>query len=321
MSTVKKSISGFNIITITPPSNNGVNVTTPPNSTVTLSNINSTVVNVSPLATNNISISSTVFGLQGPQGIQGPSGSQGPQGETGSIGIQGPQGPLGTLQQVTEQGSFTTIPITGSIISASSFTGSLYGTSSWAENSYSAVTASYASFAATSLDGSQSLAILAGMPKQLYFKNVNITANRIETDGEWYADPTNLKWEFQSPSSGKVILDIGFMIKSGNDPSYTKLQATNRSPTTSSQWYTLEGDSFNNYIVGTGSFLDPQWEEYIDTLIFPTHFNTSISTSGYSTTLTGLTSGSDYTIYLYLNQTGVGSWKFSNTYFRVMEVL
>ena len=265
-----------------------------------------------------VSLPTAQYGPQGQQGLPGPSGSQ------GLSGIQGPSGSQGfprNLQENLETGAITTIPITGSIISASSFTGSLYGTSSWAENSYSAVTASYALFAATSLDGSQSLAILAGMPKQLYFKNVSITANRIETDGKWYADPTNLKWEFQSPSSGKVILDIGFMIKSGNDPSYTKLQATNRSPTTSSQWYTLEGNSFNNYIVGTGSFLDPQWEEYIDTLIFPTHFNTSISTSGYSTTLTGLTSGSDYTIYLYLNQTGVGSWGFSNTYFRVMEVL
>jgi len=45
-----------------------------------------------------------------------------------------------TLQQVTTQGASTTIPITASIISASSFTGSLFGTASWATN---ALTASF----------------------------------------------------------------------------------------------------------------------------------------------------------------------------------
>ena len=43
-------------------------------------------------------------------------------------------GSVGTLQQVTEQGASTTVPITASIISASSFTGSLFGTASWALN-------------------------------------------------------------------------------------------------------------------------------------------------------------------------------------------
>jgi hypothetical protein len=43
-------------------------------------------------------------------------------------------GSIGTLQQVTEQGASTTIPITASIVSASSFTGSLFGTASWALN-------------------------------------------------------------------------------------------------------------------------------------------------------------------------------------------
>jgi hypothetical protein len=43
-------------------------------------------------------------------------------------------GSVGTLQQVTEQGASTTIPITASIISASSLTGSLFGTASWALN-------------------------------------------------------------------------------------------------------------------------------------------------------------------------------------------
>jgi len=43
-------------------------------------------------------------------------------------------GSVGTLQQVTEQGASTIVPITASIVSASSFTGSLFGTSSWALN-------------------------------------------------------------------------------------------------------------------------------------------------------------------------------------------
>ena len=47
-------------------------------------------------------------------------------------------GSIGTLQQVTEQGASTTVPITASIVSASSFTGSLFGTASHT------ITASYA---------------------------------------------------------------------------------------------------------------------------------------------------------------------------------
>jgi hypothetical protein len=48
---------------------------------------------------------------------------------------------IGTLQEVTQQGATTNVPITASIISASSLTGSLFGTSSWANN---ATSASYA---------------------------------------------------------------------------------------------------------------------------------------------------------------------------------
>jgi hypothetical protein len=43
-------------------------------------------------------------------------------------------GSVGTLAQVTALGASTTVPITASIISASSFTGSLFGTASWANN-------------------------------------------------------------------------------------------------------------------------------------------------------------------------------------------
>jgi hypothetical protein len=49
-------------------------------------------------------------------------------------------GSVGTLAQVTALGASTTVPITASIISASSFTGSLFGTASWATN---ALTASF----------------------------------------------------------------------------------------------------------------------------------------------------------------------------------
>jgi hypothetical protein len=45
---------------------------------------------------------------------------------------------IGTLAQVTALGAITTTPITASIISASSFTGSLFGTSSWAINARTA---------------------------------------------------------------------------------------------------------------------------------------------------------------------------------------
>ena len=56
--------------------------------------------------------------------------------DTGSGG----GGSVGTLAQVTALGASTTVPITASIISASSFTGSLFGTASWAIN---ALTASF----------------------------------------------------------------------------------------------------------------------------------------------------------------------------------
>jgi hypothetical protein len=45
---------------------------------------------------------------------------------------------IGTLAQVTALGATTTTPITASIISASSFTGSLFGTASWAINARTA---------------------------------------------------------------------------------------------------------------------------------------------------------------------------------------
>jgi hypothetical protein len=51
-----------------------------------------------------------------------------------------------TLQQVTTQGASTTVPITASIVSASSFTGSLFGTASWANNAISTSYASTASY-------------------------------------------------------------------------------------------------------------------------------------------------------------------------------
>jgi hypothetical protein len=59
---------------------------------------------------------------------------------TVNTGSGGGSGSVGTLAQVTALGASTTVPITASIISASSFTGSLFGTASWATN---ALTASF----------------------------------------------------------------------------------------------------------------------------------------------------------------------------------
>jgi hypothetical protein len=53
---------------------------------------------------------------------------------TVNTGSGGGGGSVGTLAQVTALGASTTVPITASIISASSFTGSLFGTASWANN-------------------------------------------------------------------------------------------------------------------------------------------------------------------------------------------
>ena len=55
-------------------------------------------------------------------------------------------GSVGTLAQVTALGASTTVPITASIISASSFTGSLFGTASWAQSASNAINARTASF-------------------------------------------------------------------------------------------------------------------------------------------------------------------------------
>jgi hypothetical protein len=55
-------------------------------------------------------------------------------------------GSVGTLAQVTALGASTTTPITASIISASSFTGSLFGTASWALSASNAINARTASF-------------------------------------------------------------------------------------------------------------------------------------------------------------------------------
>src|SRR5208283_3350661 len=49
---------------------------------------------ISP-GTNNLSVTLTPTGTQGPQGPQGPQGTQGPQGPIGSAGPQGPAGPTG----------------------------------------------------------------------------------------------------------------------------------------------------------------------------------------------------------------------------------
>jgi len=56
------------------------------------------------------------------------------KGNSSTFDITVNTGSVPTLQQVTTQGANTTTPITASIISASSFTGSLFGTSSWAIN-------------------------------------------------------------------------------------------------------------------------------------------------------------------------------------------
>ena len=71
------------------------------------------------------------------------------KGDSSTFDIVINTGSIPTLQQVTTQGASTTIPITASIVSASSFTGSLFGTASWAISASQAVSSSYA-FNATS---------------------------------------------------------------------------------------------------------------------------------------------------------------------------
>ena len=167
-------------------------------------------------------------GLQGEQGPPGLTGSIGPVGPLGPPGIIGEQGPLGppgpsgsqglphNLQENTETGAFTTLSITGSIISASSFTGSLYGTASYAPTSSFVTSASYAPFTSQSLEGEQAIEILNAAPKQLDFKIVSKSTGSVMLRNEWFAS-SDLKWEFVAPISGKIILTIGYL-KSTQDP-------------------------------------------------------------------------------------------------------
>jgi hypothetical protein len=87
-------------------------------------------------------------GPQGAKGDQGPSGSQGPPGSVSSaFPFSGSAVITGSLLI-----SGSNLTVLGSVTSTS-FTGSLLGTASWAQNVFQAVTASYAQTSSNILGG------------------------------------------------------------------------------------------------------------------------------------------------------------------------
>ena len=261
-----------------------------------------------------VSLPTSQYGKQGLEGFPGPSGSQGIPGLTGSIGPTGPsgsqgkqgnQGPLGSvgpsgsqglphnLQENTETGAFTTIPITGSIISASSFTGSLYGTASYVPTSFFVTSASYAPFTSQSLEGEQAIELLDAAPKQLDFRLVNKSTGSMLIN-EWFAS-SDLKWEFVAPISGKVILTIGYLQStqdSGNfGPQYTggpRIAFSPTSPVSSS--IIIDDDDIDLYGPFSNITQLWNWDNTTDNLV---------TISPINILKTGLTPGITYTYYLY----------------------
>ena len=244
-------------------------------------------------------------GLQGEQGPPGLTGSIGPVGPLGPPGIIGEQGPLGppgpsgsqglphNLQENTETGAFTTISITGSVISASSFTGSLYGTASYAPTSSFVISASYAPFTSQSLEGEQAIELLNAAPKQLDFRLVNKSTGSM-LKNEWFAS-SDLKWEFVAPISGKVILTIGYLQStqdSGNfGPQYTGGPRIALSPTTPvSSSIIIDDDDIDLYGPFSNITQLWNWDNTTDNLV---------TISPINILKTGLTPGITYTYYLY----------------------
>ena len=134
----------------------------------------------------------------------------------------------GTLQEVTEQGASTTIPITASIISASSFTGSLFGTSSWAirtvSSSYlSGSTAIVNNATVNNLTVNTNLSWNPGNPNTLL--GFNFLGNLMSGISElnWYADyglpgrPISLRVGSSEPSSGGPSYSGSHILKDGRE--------------------------------------------------------------------------------------------------------
>jgi hypothetical protein len=241
-----------------------------------------------------VSLPTAQYGPQGQQGLPGPSGSQ------GLSGIQGPSGSQGfprNLQENLETGAITTIPITGSIISASSFTGSLYGTSSHTLTSLFAISASYAPFSSESLQGEQAIELLNAAPQQLYFNTASKSSGALEKN-EWFAS-TDLKWEFTAPISGQAILTIPYirssMSFSGPGSAFriggTRIALSQTSPISSS--IIIDNSNIDNYGPFSNTTVLWLWGPDGDG-------GDSFLTFGPINLIeSNLTPGQDYTYYLY----------------------
>jgi hypothetical protein len=223
-------------------------------------------------------------------------------------------GPIGniphSLEDIMEAGPSTTLPITASIINAS-FTGSLYGTSSWVTNPVSYVnSASYSISSQSSTQGTQAIEILGGMPKQLYYNHISYYNTPYITSNT-YVGSNNIKWTFTAPASGKVILSLG----------YAKAVARLRSPifTPVTGWvrgYLSNVDSGGGNVIIDEDDIDPyNLEDQIDLFKFNGLNQTEYLMGPLIFLKTGLTPGNTYTYYFYWTLVmGSSFWEWGMEY-------
>jgi len=129
--------------------------------------------------------------------------------DTGSGG----GGSVGTLAQVTALGAVTTTPITASIISASSFTGSLFGTSSWAVSSSRTISSSYALTASYALNGgSGGGSNLGSIFITLYDGGANLTTGKKDTPVYVPYNGTCTGWEMLAYNSSNNLMTASCVV-------------------------------------------------------------------------------------------------------------
>lgn len=130
--------------------------------------------------------------------------------DTGSGG----GGSVGTLAQVTALGAVTTTPITASIISASSFTGSLFGTSSWAVSSSRTISSSYALTASYALNGGGGGggSDLGSIFITLYDGGANLTTGKKDTPVYVPYNGTCTGWEMLAYNSSNNLITASCVV-------------------------------------------------------------------------------------------------------------
>jgi hypothetical protein len=208
-----------------------------------------------------------LIGTQGATGTQGVQGTIGTQGTTGTQGIQGIQGSTGVTPGGTENyipkftspttlgnsliyerssrvGINTTDPISGTLhvegnIYANSFTGSLFGTSSWATYANNADRAQSSSYSATSL--SSSFATTASYATQALSSSYALSASHASSTAA-VTGTTNYIPKFATATTlgNSVMFESGSNIGMGTTNPVFKIH--------------LSSSTANNKIVGTDPY-------------------------------------------------------------------